>query len=972
MKQLYKVLAVLLLLINVGTASAQYSVGIALSDKDIYPFTPLEGSFGPRLHYDLDSAVVGILTLVQDIKGNTTACDSIAEDLTGKIAVIDRGTCSFVPKCLNAVKKGAVAVIVINTPTGGFGIMGGATDPLAAQISVPCMMVTNADGNDLKKMIIDAAGAPIITFLYHPNNYSNDAYTVTTDRKYYKAPLEDHPFVGFGTLFPENGAVDTLEATLSSYYLYIPDKSGKLDVNSCAGNGDTNINVYESSTLYSVLSEDGWSNKWSNEGACPKNPDDTRNQAAAVTGIDAKLGKAYYIEFNNKNSNDSFYFSLNFAKRDSVDVTFNVDMAQEAAVDAAGVHIAGNFQGWDPAKTPMTNIAGTNKYTATIRVASEQTLEYKFINGNAWGKDESVDNAAPCAAGKDGNRKLIVETEDVVLNTPCFKSCEVCITPKPDLTCDAAAVICDPFKSYSNGSLKNGTVTHWSTWDDSATAGSAYITSDEFASDTKAMKIDGSLTPGQDVVFKAGNVTKGHYKLQWKMLVPKVATTAGTRNHAYFNYQHDLTGSHVFGMEMYLLSNGKFNYYLGGTLQGTGDWTPNTWINVVNDIDIDKDTTIVTIGNSTVGWKWSKASAGSTLTSNKQFAGINFYADSSYAKYYVDDIQLIKFPDAKAKVTFSVDMKNETVDPAKGVCVAGNFQKAAGYANDWAPGITKLVNKTGTSIWELTVELPLGDYEYKFINDDSWSGKEEKMNGKGCYTGDNRTFSLTTLTDTKLSTYCYNKCFACNQQAVTFWLDLSKEGSVSTDGVSIAGSFQDEAGQGADWTPGVIFLKRSAGRIYTTTLGIPAGTYAYKFLNGKAWGKDESVKNTDACAAGSDGNRKLVVGNVDMKLDTVCFKYCVICSKVVATNDAKFDAALNLFPNPTADIVNLAYDFPTATNLTVRVLNILGQTMFEGNMPQVTAGSAVLDVHNYNNGTYMMQITDENNRQTVKRFIIEK
>jgi hypothetical protein len=967
-------LAVLALLINFSTAEAQYSVGLVFDSKFNISFQAgIEASFGSRLHYDIDSASVGDIVIVTDIQGNTTACDSIAEDLTDKIALIDRGTCGFVQKCLNAAKKGAILILVANN-AAGIGSMGAGTDPaiiaLSKQITVPCLMITQGDGLALKDIINNSS--PVIGGFWHPNNYSNDAYEIQSGKTYYKTALEEHIFADpSDDFFPLIGAVDSLNAKDAAFFLYAPTKSGAISVSSCNGNGNTNLNVYESDLRVAFLRDGEFNEKWSNEGACKKNATDTNGEAAVLNNIPVQGGKYYYIEFDDKNSKDSFFFNLNFVKRDSVDVTFAVDMKAEATIDPAGVYIAGNFQGWDPAKTKLNNVTGTAIYERTIRVAADQTIQYKFINGNAWGKDESVTGS--CAAPTDGNRKLEIKTEDITfVNPPCFKSCEVCITPKADLTCDAQAIICDPFKSYPNGALAKGTAAHWSVWDDDyVNAGPVYVSSNEFNSDTKAMLIDfNTVKPQQDAILKLGNADKGHYNLNWKMFVP--TKTVGTKksSFAYYNIQHDITGNHIWAADFFFLSNKAGQVQIGSTIVGTFTYTPDSWLDISHDIDIDKDTAIITVGTQKVGWKWSKASAGTTPTTNKVMAGVDFYALGDSCKYYIDDVQLIKFPDAKTKVTFSVDMANETVS-AKGVCVAGNFQAAAGLGNDWTPGAAKLVNKPNTTIWELTVELPLGKYEYKYINDDSWSnGKEEK--NVGCDAGgENRQFELTTLTDKTLTTYCYNKCYVCSQRAVTFFLDLTKEATVSPSQVSMAGNFQAAAGQGADWTPGVILLKRVAGRLYTTTLGIPAGTYEYKFINGIAWGKDEKV--TGACAAaGADGNRKLVVGSVDMKLDTVCFKYCVTCAKVVSTNDPKFDAAMKLYPNPSQDIVNLDYEFPATVSLKVNVMNLLGQSVYVADMPEVSAGTAILDVHNLANGTYMMQITDENNRQTVKRFVIER
>ena len=65
--------------------------------------------------------------------------------------------------------------------------------------------------------------------------------------------------------------------------------------------------------------------------------------------------------------------------------------------------------------------------------------------------------------------------------------------------------------------------------------------------------------------------------------------------------------------------------------------------------------------------------------------------------------------------TFEVDMNGETVS-ANGVHVAGNFQDEAGAAGDWDPGTTELTDDDVDGIYSLTVNIPAGGYEYKFIN----------------------------------------------------------------------------------------------------------------------------------------------------------------------------------------------------------------------------------------------------------------
>ncbi|MCB1560580.1 MAG: M36 family metallopeptidase, partial [Xanthomonadales bacterium] len=63
--------------------------------------------------------VTGDVVLVNDGTPNVTdACEPIANDVSGKIALVDRGTCSFVTKLMNAENAGAIGVILANNVAG--------------------------------------------------------------------------------------------------------------------------------------------------------------------------------------------------------------------------------------------------------------------------------------------------------------------------------------------------------------------------------------------------------------------------------------------------------------------------------------------------------------------------------------------------------------------------------------------------------------------------------------------------------------------------------------------------------------------------------------------------------------------------------------------------------------------------------------------------------------------------------------
>jgi hypothetical protein len=75
-----------------------------------------------------------------------------------------------------------------------------------------------------------------------------------------------------------------------------------------------------------------------------------------------------------------------FAKK----VAFVVDMTGQT-VGTAGVHVAGNFQGWSPNTSRLFPVPGVpNNYGMLFDINAGQTIEFKIINGDAWSGAEAV------------------------------------------------------------------------------------------------------------------------------------------------------------------------------------------------------------------------------------------------------------------------------------------------------------------------------------------------------------------------------------------------------------------------------------------------------------------------------------------------------------------------------------------------------------------------------------------------------
>ena len=104
-----------------------------------------DAEFGPALGTGITGTLVRALDPVEGPGQTATdACSSLtnAAEVSGRIALIDRGVCDFIVKVKNAQNAGAIGAVVVNNQGDAFIIMGGV-DP---SIVIPSAFVGQSDG----------------------------------------------------------------------------------------------------------------------------------------------------------------------------------------------------------------------------------------------------------------------------------------------------------------------------------------------------------------------------------------------------------------------------------------------------------------------------------------------------------------------------------------------------------------------------------------------------------------------------------------------------------------------------------------------------------------------------------------------------------------------------------------------------------------------------------------------------------
>jgi PKD repeat protein len=121
------------------------TVNTPLGIAGVYPSAV--AAFGPQI---TPVPVTGQLVEMNDGSADPTfGCNFSIDDLTGKIVLIDRGSCIFTDKVLFAQQSGAIGVIVVNNQAGAAFSMGGA-DP---SIIIPALMVSQNDGTIIRSAL---------------------------------------------------------------------------------------------------------------------------------------------------------------------------------------------------------------------------------------------------------------------------------------------------------------------------------------------------------------------------------------------------------------------------------------------------------------------------------------------------------------------------------------------------------------------------------------------------------------------------------------------------------------------------------------------------------------------------------------------------------------------------------------------------------------------------------------------------
>lgn len=305
-------------------------------------------------------------------------------------------------------------------------------------------------------------------------------------------------------------------------------------------------------------------------------------------------------------------------------------------------------------------------------------------------------------------------------------------------------------------------------------------------------------------------------------------------------------------------------------------------------------------------------------------------------------------------VTFRVDMNGETVDAA-GMFVAGNF-------DGWGANLA-MDDSDMDGIYEATRMLSAGAIEYKFVNGtayEEWDSTQASTltDCVGDFGGFfNRKASISGNGDT---TFCVAPWRACCAAAALYSVEFSVDmrGLTVTTGMTLGANFDG-------WSGALAMDDADMDGIWTYTAMLPAGPIEYKFIQDGNWEVIDSLDG-QACVLETGGfvNRlDDITGNT-----VLCTPIIGQCCTALSINKLLVDN--NLFvlrPTLASDFAYL--DFPELRGETaqLQIINAIGQVVLREDIR--TNGTHRLDVRNYSNGLYFVQVKVGNVIGTQKMMV---
>ena len=305
---------------------------------------------------------------------------------------------------------------------------------------------------------------------------------------------------------------------------------------------------------------------------------------------------------------------------------------------------------------------------------------------------------------------------------------------------------------------------------------------------------------------------------------------------------------------------------------------------------------------------------------------------------------------AQVDVTFQVDMTGVT---------GFTTPEVNGIFNAWCGNCAPMSDANGDGVWDLTISLAPGTYEYKY-SFDNWSGQETLVPGSSCTmtTGIYTNRVLNVSVADSLPVVCWGSCEACGISSgpynITFVVDMSASGTTFTT-PEVNGTFNNWCGGCAPMSDA------NADNVWELTIPLNTGIYEYKYAY-DTWAGSEALTAGDPCTVTNSGftNRTLDVTGT-LVMDTVCYGTCISCGEI-NVNEINAEG-FSIYPNPVQNSFMIQ-----SANL-VKAISIINNTGKRITLPTVTLNNNVqVNTESLSTGIYHVQVVTAKGA-TTQRFV---
>ena len=305
---------------------------------------------------------------------------------------------------------------------------------------------------------------------------------------------------------------------------------------------------------------------------------------------------------------------------------------------------------------------------------------------------------------------------------------------------------------------------------------------------------------------------------------------------------------------------------------------------------------------------------------------------------------------AQVDVTFQVDMNGVT---------GFTTPEVNGIFNAWCGNCAPMSDANADGVWDLTISLAPGTYEYKY-SFDNWAGQETLVPGSSCTmtTGIYTNRVLNVSVADSLPVVCWGSCEACGVSSgpynIMFVVDMSASGTTFTT-PEVNGTFNN-------WCGGCAPMSDANGdNIWELTIPLNTGIYEYKYAY-DTWAGSEALTAGDPCTVTNSGftNRTLDVTGT-LVMDTVCYGSCISCEGINVNEETAEE--FSIYPNPVQN------SFMVQSTNMVKSISILDNTGKRIELPLVALNNTVqVNTESLPSGIYHVQVVTSKGANT-QRFV---